>query len=424
MDVIQAGDYAALKPPTWKEIRDGAIRWFVQYNPLYLFSACSMLSGVFLISRHLEASRAEDGQFWLLLVMEGYQYLVLAGVWLLVDRIRQLRPAVMLSLILLCLCGDITYLTENASVMGGLGVFMAVAWTASLGGKLYLVSRIFRLRVAPLAWVILAWFGLCVAVVPQLLSAGVMSPSRMLEAILFAGFGPTALAVMFKPGITFTYDASENARALLGKIVGAMWIIFGVAYLYHIRSWVVANQMTVDVRLVATSILTFTMFVKDRAAPWIGVGVALLLAFMNPVAVYPTAAMTAFYHALQGYKQRDGRLYTLAILLGYLAFQAYGWSDRHFTSNEWWPADIIAAGLLAWNAWRMRSLFAGIILAAGGSWKIIRIVREILSSVDWSVFFPSTSLSWGLLLLFLGVLALGLGVAANWTLRGRDLTPE
>ena len=86
--------------------------WFVQYNPLYFFSALCVLFGVFLISKGLPELDWRKGQSLLTAVMQFYEILLIAGAALLVRMAGQYRPAVILALIeiffifSICLCGS------------------------------------------------------------------------------------------------------------------------------------------------------------------------------------------------------------------------------------------------------------------------------------------------------------------------------
>ena len=57
--------------------------WFVQYNPLYFFSALCVLLGMFLVTRELPPLNWRQGQLFISGVMQAYELILIAGAALL-----------------------------------------------------------------------------------------------------------------------------------------------------------------------------------------------------------------------------------------------------------------------------------------------------------------------------------------------------
>jgi len=72
-------------------------RWFIEYNPLYLLSACCVLVGVSELSQGL--SRSPYAGFAVAGVAEVYAWALIASAAFLM-RVELRRPAVMLALLI------------------------------------------------------------------------------------------------------------------------------------------------------------------------------------------------------------------------------------------------------------------------------------------------------------------------------------
>ena len=73
----------------WRERMRSLLHcWFVQYNPLYFFSALCVLIGMFLVSLGLDALDWVRGQIILSLVIQLYEFLLIAGAALLFRKAK------------------------------------------------------------------------------------------------------------------------------------------------------------------------------------------------------------------------------------------------------------------------------------------------------------------------------------------------
>ena len=98
-----------------QEIRDFPrrllYRWFVEYNPLYFFSALCVLAGVLLVSRALPEAGLEGGRLILAGVVQLYELLLIGAAALLFRVAGQRRPAVMLAIVAIPFLFDWTFQT-------------------------------------------------------------------------------------------------------------------------------------------------------------------------------------------------------------------------------------------------------------------------------------------------------------------------
>ena len=165
------------------------VRWFVEYNPLYLVSALLVLGGLMMISR----GQADQGTMSpevgaIPVIAEVYAAVLIAGAALL-TRLGQRRPAVMLALITALYQCDLTLFTERSVYLGFAGALAALAWLIVFVVKLYALAWAMRVRLSRSAVAVAAFGALGLAVLPHGLSQGDPSRTSALIALwIFALF--------------------------------------------------------------------------------------------------------------------------------------------------------------------------------------------------------------------------------------------
>jgi len=143
--------------------------WFVQYNPLYCFSALCVLCGTFLVTNGLETIGWEQGQILLTIVIQAYEILLLISTALLFRVAGQRRPAVILGIVEVFFLFDPTFQTMTIAHLGTTGLVMSTAWVVMVLVKLEILAWIFRLKTSPTALILPALAAVGVAGMPYAL---------------------------------------------------------------------------------------------------------------------------------------------------------------------------------------------------------------------------------------------------------------
>jgi hypothetical protein len=127
---------------------------FVQYNPLYLFSAICVLSGMLLISLALEKTDWKQGQILLTAVIQSYEIMLIIGGAILFRRAELYRPAVILGLLEVFFLFDCTFRTEAMFTFGRAGVFLTMTWMTMVALKVAVLKWVFRLKFSAMTIVV------------------------------------------------------------------------------------------------------------------------------------------------------------------------------------------------------------------------------------------------------------------------------
>ncbi len=245
-----------------------------EHNPLYLLSAALVLAGCTLWSNSLSGV---SGPVIAALLAEAYALCLVGGVALL-TRIELRRPAVMLALLALLYQWDLTFHTETAVFLGDTGYATTAVWAALFVGKLHLLERALRIRLAPHAWLaaLLAAAGLALGarVLPWLGERGAGS----LLALSVFGLGVLAQ----RPGPTFVTPAAPSPvdPTLRRRLTRAIWSIPAVLLAAHLLF--LAKDHRIGLAFVVVSApLLLVRRVRDERAAWLlvagSVGVCLVV---------------------------------------------------------------------------------------------------------------------------------------------------
>ena len=147
--------------PEWNELIH---YWFVQYNPLYFFSAFCFLGGVYLLALELDGNALAGGDWSLALVflfavIQLYEFLLIAAAGFLVHKIGLIRPAVILTLLEGVFLFDCTFRLETISHLGLIGTVMSIMWVALVPVKAWLLGKALRIDLSPTVIWLLAGGG-------------------------------------------------------------------------------------------------------------------------------------------------------------------------------------------------------------------------------------------------------------------------
>ncbi len=260
-------------------------RWFVEYNPLYLFSAALVLAGVTLVSYDLASSEALVG-LEMTAVAEVYALMLIGGAALLV-RIGQRRAGVMVGLLAALYQCDLTMQTETSAYLGWIGWPVALAWAGLFHGKLRLLARALELRPSRSALFVPSAGALVLAVLPHALADAPTASRTSLVALVVFALAATALWMPRTIESAVGYDV-RGLRAIRGT-----WAMWGAAALGHVVYTSV--WLHVDLLVLAPiAVLLGTRFVLRERSVWIACGCALgLVLVIDPAQLSIVSAMVA-----------------------------------------------------------------------------------------------------------------------------------
>jgi hypothetical protein len=267
------------------------IRWFVEYNPLYLVSALLVLGGLMMISR----GQADQGTMSpevgaIPVIAEAYAAALIVGAALL-TRLGQRRPAVLLALITVLYQGDLTLFTERSVYLGSAGALAALAWLLVFIVKLYALAWAMRVRVSRSAAAVAAFGALGVAVLPRALDQG--DPARASALVALWVFALFAAGLWSSRAVTSAVDLDAWGRTVLARTVKATWAIWAVLALIHVVFWCVAYQVSPLV-LLPVALLLATRWMDREATVWGAVtGTLLFVGWGMPGAMSSVALMAA-----------------------------------------------------------------------------------------------------------------------------------
>lgn len=228
--VDQVGTPANATPAPKRTQRALLLRWFVDYNPLQLLSACLVLCGIWFVAEHLDQTHSRFGDLYLLGLLEVYQLALLGGAALLM-RLAYRRAAGFLGVLAaLLFFGDPTFQLEQLVTMGGWGWGVAVAWLLLLVAQLRLLARIFALRLPATLWAVIVAAGGGIALLPLALHHGLLD-TRSYAAVTHVGLVLlAALVSATRPQLRHSLASRPPLTAALIHL--ARWVPIG-ALAYH-----------------------------------------------------------------------------------------------------------------------------------------------------------------------------------------------
>jgi hypothetical protein len=269
--------------PANADARPLLYRWFVEYNPLYLFSAALVLTGCFLLSRGLVREESLVASLGIASVSEVYAFALLGGAALL-TRIGPRRPAVMLALLAVLYQWDLTLHTETCAYLGHAGLFASVAWLALFGAKFFAFTRALRVRLAPRAVDAVLLGALGIAIGPHVVSdLGPRVTGELLGVWVFA------LGALYQPdAITSAVPLDAWGTTVLRRVTRAVWALSAVLLAGHVLVW--ASNHAISLGYVAPAVpLLYLRRVRSEFRAWTLVGLTLYFGLAAPQGFFVTA---------------------------------------------------------------------------------------------------------------------------------------
>jgi hypothetical protein len=375
--------------------------WFVQYNPLYFFSALCVLGGMFLISIGLQEMDWTRGQLWLTGVMQCYEILVIAGAALMFRKAFRKRPSVILGLMAVTFLFDCTFRTEAATTLDQYNQLTAGIWLALVVVKVLLLLWVFHLKISRSALLIIVLLSTGIAVFPQVFQQydDAKAPIHLLAT--WYGVGLLALARWKRPSITCRLAFDAWGETVLRRIIRAAWFLCFGWYFFHLVVWTSLFDIQITLTHVTPWLLLALWLVKQEGWIWVLSGISIAITEPATLCVIASIIGVTLIYKASALPQK--RLYVGAVLAAYLSLWTYGWQQ--------WPLpevnltiSVVTAIVLIVIAWKLKLPFALLPLLAG--------VYPAVTGVQSLNFVEQ-----GSLLLASGFLALLAGVAFNWSQR-------
>ncbi|MBN9167318.1 MAG: hypothetical protein J0I07_40695 [Myxococcales bacterium] len=430
-------------------------RWFVEYNPLYLFSASLVLGGIILISRGLAQGSGSGSEIGVAAIAELYAVALIGGAAFL-TRIGHRRPAVMLALLTVLYQYDLTLHTETCKSLGAAGVWAAGGWLVLFVAKLHALAWAMKIRLARSAVATLTLGALGLAVLPHWLhGTDARSANAMVVLWLVGGVS------LYRPGaVTSLVELDAWGQTVLRRAVTAAWLLSALLLALHVLFWSTQSRLSIAA-LAAVAPLLGVRWIRSEVRVWCVVMATLLVvglklpgafsvtAFVAAVALVLRASrstLEAFTHARRDrgravarpsvpampYRVRGsetpmevdapamvsaGSTEALAaarrrLLIGagaalYLSLWTFGWSGGP------WPAHVLGLDLLATVAvvlatWKAGARIAMALLAMSMAHFVVQ-ARLVPA--------PRSLLEWGAIAVVLGFVLLIASLVASWFLR-------
>lgn len=267
-------------------------RWFVEHNPLYLFSAALVLSGMWLLSREAAEHGSAVGFLGVAAVAEVYSFALIGAAALLVRR-GVLRPAVMLGLIAACYQGDLTLHVETCAFLGGAGIVASIVWLALFVGKLHALAAALRLRLSCSAFFVPTLGAIGLAALPHAFREVDVVARSQLVAIWAFAVGAAALYTCRRVESRLELDV-RGRRAL-----HATWLIWAFVALGHFTYWVAEFQVAATAVLPAAALLSTRLARRELAVWSVAAATLAAVAVLVPHSLALTALMAAVTLALR-----------------------------------------------------------------------------------------------------------------------------
>jgi hypothetical protein len=265
--------------------------WFVEYNPIYLFSAALVLAGLTLVSRDLAASHVLEG-FGVAAIAELYAFALIGGAAFL-HRLGARRVAVMVGLLAALYQCDLTMHVETCAFLGGVGKLAAIAWVALFALKLRLLAAALSLRPSFSALAVPILGAAAIAYLPQAIRG--LAPDARASLVGLVVFAVAALALWTPRTIESAFGFDYRGR----RAIRGVWLMWAGGALLHVGYWALQLGVPISGLLPAFALLLVRFTSRERSV-WNLVGATLLaVAVFEPAALWRAALMATVVLALR-----------------------------------------------------------------------------------------------------------------------------
>ncbi len=394
--------------------------WFVQYNPLYFFSALCVLGGVYFLALELDGNTVAGtnrdwslGQVFLFAVIQLYELLLISAAGFLVHKVGLIRPAIILMMLEGLFLFDCTFRLETISHLGVTGSVVSVVWVGLAPVKVWLLGRALRIDIPRTVIWLLAGGAAGLALMLQTLAVPDVNRAMIILIATWWGAALVALAVIVKPRISRSDTPGVASDDVSKRIAKSLLMLLGGIYFYHVLNyvtWVGVDDELVFGPMIGTVFLMVALLRVNEREIWMGAGLSLLFSIMYPFATFPMCVLATVVLLYRARQSGNARFIVGAVLIGYVATSVFAWTGGQPSLPPMWST-VVAVGLLGYLAWKLREPTAVLALAVGGI--------AIAGRYDFNPMYllPQTRLGLGILLIASGFLALTVGVWVNWWFR-------
>ncbi len=391
--------------------------WFVQYNPLYVFSALCVLGGVYLLALELDGNAVAGGwslgQVFLFAVIQLYELLLIAAAGFLVHKVGLIRPAIILMMLEGLFLFDCTFRLETISHLGVIGTALSVVWVVLAPVKVWLLGRALRIDIPRSVIWLLAGGAAGLAIMLQTLGMPDVDRATIILIATWWGAALVAIVVIVKPRISRSGRPDVVSEDVSKRIAKSLLMLVGGIYFYHVFNyvaWIGVDDVLVFGPMIGTAFLMVALLRENEREIWMGTGLSLLASLMYPAAMFPMCVLATVVLLYRARQTENARFIVGAVLIGYVATSVFAWAGGQLPLPPMWST-VVAGSLLGYLAWKLREPTAVLVLAVGG--------LGIAGRYDFNPMYllPQTRLGLGILLIAAGFLALTVGVWVNWWLR-------
>ena len=381
--------------------------WFVQYNPLFFFSAACILLGVYEVSLGLQEMDWRAGQFGLAATVQAYELLLIGAAALLFRRATQRRPAIVLALLQLVFLFDTTLQTEILGTLGGAGLAAGLIWIVSVPLKLSWLRWVFRLNTSPEFLVVPTLAALGIAAMPHVLGAAAGQAARYHLGATWYFVALIVVVHELRPRI-FSMDRLDHWGATVVRRAGmALWSILGLLCVLHLLAWLSQFGIGLTPSHAAPFLVLAAFLVRPRQEvwSWLFCGTAVAVSTSEPATASATAAFAGLALSWLAHREEQPRFLVGAVISFYFAALTLGWSEGALPEPPLWLGLVTAAVL------------AGLLAVRPSLTALLATIAILIPHARMLT--PRDRLETGIALLALGFVALVLGVAVNWDRRTR-----
>ncbi len=358
-------------------------RWFVEYNPLYLFSAVLVLGGTILASRGLAREGSLYGEVGVAAIAELYAAALIGGAALLM-RLGQRRSAVMLALLVGLYQCDVTLHTETCPNLGVLGVLGTVGWLGLFVGKLAATGWALRVRLARSTMVTAVLGGAGVALLPYAFqSLGSRPASALVVVWLFA-----------LSALVFVRWISTERRVWAVVVATLAFVALRLPGALSATALVAAAALAMRALRARPMVRSTDELRSVPAPPYRHAGDEPRPMGATPVslAIDPAPAIR--------------RLLTGSAFTLYLSAWTLGWTGGSFPLHAL-PLDLLLTAVVLLGGWRLRARIALAPLAV--TWLHAVLQAQLVPA-------PTSLVQWGAVSIGLGFAVLLGSLATSWWL--------
>jgi len=396
--------------------------WFIQYNPLYFFSAFFILTGIVFITSATGANQTTE--FVLFAIIQTYELMLIGAAWLLVHKMEQIRPAILLVLLELVFLFDCTFRLETIAGYGVPGHWISMTWVILSGLKVWAILKALKIS-----------HGVFLPIVTSIAAAGIVAmlyfltetSADKLSVLQMTGWLGTMLIVLIRlrnPDLSSSLVVTEQDKIFSQRIIYSTFSLLAGFYCYHLISyslWIFSTPILAVLTHCGTIFFAFALFREKESQVFGFAMTAYIISLSNPAIFFSISLLLT---ALFAYSAMRRNMSLLAIAAAFSLHIALWSMGAALNEVPPWPGilsfpSLIFISLLILIGWQLKLTLAWVILGLGATYKIITLdFSWLYQAWIWlKEFLPTSRLALGFTFLGLGFIALIFGLGINWWLR-------